>query len=58
MLVTGGEPGDPHFGPLGDTLPKNVAFRNKPFGSFWDRTDRIRFKDNRCATSQPGRLCD
>ena len=21
-------------------------------------TDRIRFKDNRCATSQPGGLCD
>jgi hypothetical protein len=47
-----------HFGPLGNTLHKNVAFRNKPFGTFWDRTDRIRFKDNRCATSQPGGLCD
>jgi hypothetical protein len=58
VLVTGGEPGGPHFGPLGDTLRKNVTFRNKPFGTFWDRTDRIRFKDNRCATSQPGRLCD
>ena len=45
-------------GPIGDTLRKNVAFRNKPFGTFWDRTDRIRFKDNRCATSQPGGLCD
>ena len=47
-----------HFGPLGNTLRKNVAFRNKPFGTFWDRTDRIRFRDNRCATSQPGGLCD
>jgi hypothetical protein len=53
VLVTGGEPGGPHFGPLGDTLPKNVAFRNKPFGTFWDRTDRIRFRTTAAPSPSP-----
>jgi parallel beta-helix repeat protein len=59
VLVTGGEPGGPQFEPSGNTVRKNVAFRNQPFDIAWDGTGTdVRFKGNRCDTSQPGGLCD
>jgi parallel beta-helix repeat protein len=55
VLVTGG----PQFEPSGNTVRKNVAFRNQPFDIAWDGTGSgVVFKGNRCATSQPGGLCD
>jgi nitrous oxidase accessory protein NosD len=59
VLVTGGEPGGPQFEPSGNTVRKNVAFRNQPFDIAWDETgDDVIFRNNRCGTSQPGGLCD
>lgn len=59
VLVTGGEPGGPQFEPSGNTVRKNVAFRNQPFDIAWDGTGSgVVFKGNRCATSQPAGLCD
>jgi nitrous oxidase accessory protein NosD len=53
------EPGGEPVAPSGNTIRKNVAFRNQPFDIFWDGTGTgNRFVDNRCATSQPGGLCD
>jgi parallel beta-helix repeat protein len=59
VLVTGGEPGGLQIEPSGNTVRKNVAFRNQPFDIAWDGTGTdVRFKGNRCATSQPEGLCD
>jgi parallel beta-helix repeat protein len=59
VLVTGGEPGGPQLAPSGNTVRKNVAFRNQPFDIAWDGTGTdVRFKGNRCATSQPDGLCN
>ncbi len=59
VLVTGGEPGGTQFAPSGNTVRKNVAFRNRPFDIAWDGTGSgVVFKGNRCATSRPGGLCD
>jgi nitrous oxidase accessory protein NosD len=59
VLVTGGEPGGEQFAPSGNTVRRNVAFKNQPFDLFWDGTGTgVRFKGNRCATSQPEGLCD
>jgi nitrous oxidase accessory protein NosD len=53
------EPGGEPVAPSGNLIRKNVAFRNRPFDIFWDGTGvGNRFVDNRCATSQPGGLCD
>ena len=59
VLVTGGEPGGPQFEPSGNTVRKNIAFRNQPFDIAWDGTGSgVVFRGNRCATSQPEGLCD
>jgi nitrous oxidase accessory protein NosD len=59
VVVTGGEPGGPQVEPSGNTVRKNVAFRNQPFDISWDGTGSgVVFKGNRCATSQPEGLCD
>ena len=58
VLVTGGEPGGEQLEPSGNTVRRNVAFKNQPFDIFWDGTGTgVRFKGNRCATSQPEGLC-
>jgi hypothetical protein len=51
--------GGEQFAPSGNTVRRNVAFKNRPFDLFWDGTGTgVRFKGNRCATSQPEGLCD
>jgi hypothetical protein len=59
VLVTGGEPGGPQFQPSGNTVRRNVALGNQPFDIAWDGTGTdVRFRGNRCETSQPEGLCD
>ena len=59
LVSSDGADGAPVVAPSGNTVRKNVAFRNQPFDISWDGTGSgVVFRGNRCATSQPGDLCN
>jgi nitrous oxidase accessory protein NosD len=43
--------------PQNDVVDHNKAFANTPNDLFWDGSGAVRFKKNRCATSDPDGLC-
>jgi parallel beta-helix repeat protein len=59
LVSSDGAGGAPVVAPSGNTVRKNVAFRNQPFDISWDGTGSgVVFRGNRCATSQPEGLCE
>jgi parallel beta-helix repeat protein len=45
--------------PNNNRIVRNTAFRNEPFDVFWDESGSgNRFRANRCATSDPQRICE